>query len=109
MTRELKEAVWNGRLFGVSDDDIPFERILPWERSKMTVCIAAVCRDRAGDRPAIATCMDLKISSELGSAETAWKMNIVAKHRWVCLAAGPETEVIALRRQIDREFRNAKK
>jgi 20S proteasome alpha/beta subunit len=71
----------------------------------MTVCIAAVCRQN--DEPAIVICADEKISSELGSAETAFKMGLIGGNRWTCLTAGPESDILSLKRFVDAELGNA--
>jgi hypothetical protein len=70
----------------------------------MTVCVAAICRFE--DQPAIVVCMDRKVSSDVGSAETRFKMHALAAE-WYCLSAGVESEIIGLRQSIEHEFRMA--
>jgi hypothetical protein len=74
-----------------------------WGRTKMTVGIAAICRK--GSDPAIVACADWKISSDLGSAETRWKLAHVGY--WDCLGAGLDSDIIALRQRVDYEFKKA--
>ena len=66
----------------------------PWEKSKMTVCIAAVCQ--LNDDPHIVFCSDWQESSALGAAETSFKQTILP-NGWTFMAAGDSSEINALR------------
>jgi hypothetical protein len=68
---------------------------LPWEKSTMTVCIAAAAAD--GKRNAIVSCNDWKVSGPLGSSETAdklWRLN----RGWFALGAGVPSEIMEMAR-----------
>jgi 20S proteasome alpha/beta subunit len=85
---------------------VPFDHRKPWERAPVTVCIAAVCRD--GNKHAIVTALDMKLSSNLGSAETGYKFGHILND-WLCMMAGAESDVLGLKRCIEHEFKGSSK
>jgi len=76
---------------------------LPWERSKMTVCIAADCRD--GEDHAVVLCTDWKVSGVLGSAETALKERSLGRG-WICLTSGYESDINCLVQLISQQIQS---
>ena len=66
----------------------------PWEKSKMTVCIAAACQ--LNGEPHIVLCSDWQEGSVLGTAEVSFKQISIGQG-WTVMAAGDSTEINALR------------
>jgi 20S proteasome alpha/beta subunit len=88
-------------------DDVRSDRPPVWERSKMTVCIAASCVFEHGtDRAAIILCTDRKTSGPLGSAETALKQRALAKN-WYALTSGAEADIMALDALLKANFKGS--
>jgi hypothetical protein len=84
-----------------------YRREVPnWERRDMTVCIAAVCEENLDD-PKIIVCTDRKVSGELGSAEIVLKQRTVT-HRWSCLTAGIDSEILCALQLLKKHFDGAK-
>jgi hypothetical protein len=75
---------------------------IPWERHRMTVGIAAICR-HAGNA-AIVACTDWKVSNSLGSSETRYKLSNIGS--WHLLSAGADDEIARLRLHLDNVFRS---
>jgi hypothetical protein len=71
----------------------------------VTVCIAAICLDEGKHK--IVLCSDTKVSSALGSAETASKDLHIA-HRWRPLTSGNEADIVALHRLYRSRFKDSK-
>jgi len=70
----------------------------------VTLCIAAACQYR--NQPRIVTCTDWKLSSTLGSSETADKLRWIKKPNWVALTAGVAAKAEALVRTYRGFFAN---
>jgi hypothetical protein len=73
---------------------------IPWERHKMTVGIAAICRHASN--AAIVACTDWKVSNSLGSSETRYKLLDIGS--WHLLSAGADDEIARLRLHLDNVF-----
>lgn len=80
---------------------------LPWERSKMTICIAAACMTPDGEDPRLVMCTDWRRSGFLGSADTAFKMRRLPRHDWYGLTSGNEPDIAGLWIHLRQRFRSA--
>jgi hypothetical protein len=84
-------------------EGVAFVRRLPWERSDVTVCIAAICQNNID--PVIVCCTDRRASSRLGKTEHFPKARYLGQNgNWVFLAAGMDSEITALHRLMHANF-----
>src|SRR6185437_5010936 len=85
------------------------ERPYPWERGKMTVCIAGACLTLQNPtnayEQAVLICTDSQSSSSLGRTETALKMRVI-NGEWLALSAGYETEIESALLALRNTFRS---
>jgi 20S proteasome alpha/beta subunit len=88
---------------GSETDIVAFDHREPWERSEVTVCIAAACEWGAK----IVLCSDEKVASELGSTK-AYKQQTLP-HKWICMGAGYEADIRSLSSKIVEQFRSVEK
>ncbi len=93
MERPYRSVDWRG---------LPIKRPYPWERN-MTICTAAICRDNHENK--IVLCTDQKISTVVGSSDTARKEYGLGND-WHCLVSGSESEFLALVRLYRERFVN---
>lgn len=80
-----------------------------WERRDVTVCIAAVCEENTDD-PKLIACADSKISTALGSSNTALKIRAMIGNggvQWRCLTSGGDEDILAVLRLLKIGFRAA--
>src|ERR1700689_503222 len=73
----------------------------PWEQ-RMTVCIAAACKDGGSER--LVLCADWRLSGALGSAENYFKIRVLGK-KWYALTSGSESEIESLLNHFRNHFR----
>lgn len=83
----------------------PIERPLPWERGKMTVCIAAVGFHE--NEHCIVLCNDWKQTSAMGSAENKDK-EFWLKNGWWSLASGHSTGITSLVNEYRKHLHEVK-
>jgi 20S proteasome alpha/beta subunit len=82
-------------------EGVPSIRRVPWERSEVTVCIAAICQIHFD--PIIVCCTDSRGSSPLGKTDNFPKSRNLGKN-WVNLSAGTASEITTLTRLLAKSF-----